>query len=502
MFTTFSLKAAEIKLDGKLDDNIWKTAKKFEKFYRYNTIHLSNVQTTALFNYDEENIYVAFICKEPRIDILVNDAKRNSPYVYYDDNVEFNIDCDNDRKSFYHILINPKGFCWVEFWVQPSRKYYTITNFKSYISAGIEGTEWIIEMMIPFYTITEEQIKNEININFARTRRAGFSDNEREESAVALKGQFLDPTVFIPTKLEKIDLDSYSIKISSPQINEIKLVEKNIGCKLSFEIKNCITKDRNVFLDIKDGKLGTVYSKNITLLPDERKEILLNLNIPESGIYKFNYVVKENNKTVFDATYPIEIKLYPITLDIVKPNYRDSIYATQKLDEIIISYKVELDEKEYKDGKFEISVNDNKNNNVVPILYEDVKKEGTVTLKLPETIDAGKYQILFKIIKDNGIILEENIFINKYLPAKGREVRVDENLNLLVDNTPFFPITWWAGAKFEDIATTGADAIIVQYSKNITTILDQLKSLNQYAVLMPFNSVNSKKYLYDLDNLS
>ncbi|HRR97041.1 MAG TPA: hypothetical protein P5150_09980, partial [Candidatus Ratteibacteria bacterium] len=60
--------STKIKLDGKIEEEIWQKAKRFTNFYQISSDKLVPVQTDVLFNYDEENLYFAFICNEPKID--------------------------------------------------------------------------------------------------------------------------------------------------------------------------------------------------------------------------------------------------------------------------------------------------------------------------------------------------------------------------------------------------------------------------------------------------
>lgn len=124
--------ATKINPDGKLDEDIWKKGATFTDFKLISTEKKTEVQTKVIFNYDDENLYFAFICDEPKIDKLKNEIKENTLRVYRDDSVEIMIDVDNNKGDYYHFLLNPSGNYGVEFRTQSGFVGSEVKDFKLY----------------------------------------------------------------------------------------------------------------------------------------------------------------------------------------------------------------------------------------------------------------------------------------------------------------------------------------------------------------------------------
>ncbi|MCS7180417.1 MAG: hypothetical protein NZ891_03595, partial [bacterium] len=199
----------KIKLDGKLEEDIWKKGKVFSSFFLKGSTTLSPVGTRVIFNYDKDNLYFAFVCDEPDAQKLKNEIRENSLKVYRDDSVEIMLDADNNKGDYYHFLFNPSGYYGVEFRTQGGFVGSEIENFKLYTGSLVEKDRWIIEVIIPYSSLTLERIKETISLNFARNRRVDLPSIQ--ESAIAEKGQFNNPNTFLTTKLEKIDLTLYAL---------------------------------------------------------------------------------------------------------------------------------------------------------------------------------------------------------------------------------------------------------------------------------------------------
>ncbi len=64
-------------------------------------------ETTAYLSYDEENLYVVFVCKDDPEKIRARLARRED--IDTDDNVGIDLDTFHDRQRFYMFLVNPRG---------------------------------------------------------------------------------------------------------------------------------------------------------------------------------------------------------------------------------------------------------------------------------------------------------------------------------------------------------------------------------------------------------
>ena len=97
-------------IDGKLDDACWQTAKPFSKFWIHNTEIQAEYSTQAMVTYDDEAIYVAFRCAEPRPEnIQTRVLPRDSSDVFRTDCVEVMLDPEQSRNDYFHFGVNASG---------------------------------------------------------------------------------------------------------------------------------------------------------------------------------------------------------------------------------------------------------------------------------------------------------------------------------------------------------------------------------------------------------
>ncbi len=96
-------------IDGKLDDEIWKSAAVFKDFIQVRPGEglPPSKPTIAYVGYDEKNLYVSFMCFDEPDKIRATVAKRDG--VGNDDNVRVTLDTFNDQRRAYILLFNPFG---------------------------------------------------------------------------------------------------------------------------------------------------------------------------------------------------------------------------------------------------------------------------------------------------------------------------------------------------------------------------------------------------------
>src|SRR5688572_3334925 len=96
-----------INIDGKPDEEVWKTAAVFKDFYQ--TTPGNNVApskpTEAYMLYDEYNLYIAFRCWDDQGKVNASVAKRDN--VFNEDNVRVWLDTYNDQRRAYILGFNP-----------------------------------------------------------------------------------------------------------------------------------------------------------------------------------------------------------------------------------------------------------------------------------------------------------------------------------------------------------------------------------------------------------
>jgi hypothetical protein len=106
-------KGQKIKIDGKLDEEAWKSAASTPNFVNVQTGEAdpkSPVQGKAKLTWDEQNLYVAFEVKDIKL-VGGFDKTAKDPHLWTKDTVELMIDPDGngDNKDYYEIQVGPQN---------------------------------------------------------------------------------------------------------------------------------------------------------------------------------------------------------------------------------------------------------------------------------------------------------------------------------------------------------------------------------------------------------
>lgn len=450
--------AGSIILDGRLEDDIWKKGRRFSGFNLIASDELAPVQTEVIFNYDDENLYFAFICEEPETGFLKNEVRENTTRVYRDDSVEIMLDSDNVKEDYYHFIFNPAGYYGARFRTQSGHVGFDIQELKLYTGGRIEDGRWILQAAIPYSSLGfEEGPKEEISLNFARNRRVNLA--AAQESTTGEKGQFHNPFVFMPVKLQNVDLSLYALRVASPEVKEAFMKEGGIETKLVTGIKNPTPGDKELAVTLYEAGLGVLSMLNLHIPANGEQELDFDFIVPEAGEYRIGLNIREKGVEVYEAVFPIEISHSPIALDLLKPRYRNSIYSKQKIDEIQAKVDVVLKEEEMRGARGEVVILDAGGRELARSRFSPAE-ENIISMKKP-ALREGEYRVSARLTKSGGEVLEISVPLYKLAPAEGSEVYIDENLNMVLNGRPIMPIIWWGGSPVEEIAKTGADAIIV-----------------------------------------
>lgn len=141
-----------ITIDGKPDEDAWKSAAAFKDFYQ--TYPGDNAApskpTEAYMMYDEKHLYVAFKCFDERDKIRATVAKRDN--VFGEDNVRMWIDTYNDQRRAYVLGFNPFGIQQDGIFTEGQGADFSVDIVME--SKGvIEEWGWSVEIKIPFKSL-------------------------------------------------------------------------------------------------------------------------------------------------------------------------------------------------------------------------------------------------------------------------------------------------------------------------------------------------------------
>ena len=139
-------------IDGKLDDEVWKSSVVLKDFYQIQPgDNIAPSKLTEVFvGYDERFLYVAFHCYDEPDKVRANIPKRDD--IFNDDYVGILFDTFNDKRKAYEFDFNPQGVQADGIWTTGMGEDFSLdVVLESKGSVTTDG--WVVEAAIPFKSI-------------------------------------------------------------------------------------------------------------------------------------------------------------------------------------------------------------------------------------------------------------------------------------------------------------------------------------------------------------
>lgn len=248
--------AGQIVVDGKLDEDAWKSAAVFKDFYNtapgYNTE--PSKPTVAYVMYDEHFLYIGFKCWDDKDKIRATVAKRDN--LSGDDNVRVWLDTYFDRRRAYVLWFNPLGIQQDGIYTEGQGADFT-PDIVMESKGAIEDWGWSVEVKIPFRSIRYVAGKGKIwGFNAARTIQRfnnefdSWMPDDRDNSGFLAKhGKLsgLDEVKFDRTLeiVPSVTLSETGERVSAREIATGRFVnhpgKKDIGVNLKYTISPNVT---------------------------------------------------------------------------------------------------------------------------------------------------------------------------------------------------------------------------------------------------------------------
>jgi hypothetical protein len=146
-------------IDGKLDDEVWKTAAVFKDFVQYRPVDLvaPSQPTEVRIGYDSKYLYVGFHAYDEAGKVRATIAKRDA--VFDDDWVGIWLDTFNDGRRSYELIFNPLGVQADAIFTEGVNEDFSVDIVHE--SKGVLTADgYTVEVAIPFKSLRYEAGKD------------------------------------------------------------------------------------------------------------------------------------------------------------------------------------------------------------------------------------------------------------------------------------------------------------------------------------------------------
>jgi Domain of unknown function (DUF5916) len=258
-------------LDGKLDDEIWKSAAVFKDFIqiRPGDNIAASKETIGYAGYDEKNLYFAFMCFDEPDKIRASVAKRDG--VGNDDNVRVTLDTFNDQRRAYFLQFNPFGIqgdgVLTEGGMGQGGPDLSVDIVMESKGAILENG-WSVEVKVPFKSLRFQAGKGKLwgfnmsrNINRLNEELDSWSPIERGIPNIRQLGKI---TGFDDIKIERTleIVPSITLSENAERIKDLRQplgsrivnrpIAKDLGVSVKFQITPNVTLDAAINPDFAE----------------------------------------------------------------------------------------------------------------------------------------------------------------------------------------------------------------------------------------------------------
>jgi len=199
------------KIDGKLDDEVWKNASQLGPFQSFRTATRPlDTTTMGYMAYDDTNLYIAFRSEDPAMDKLgasyAHDVWPEEEVTAAGGNcVEVAIAADKEGTRYYHIKLNYKNKRWdsltpASVWPKEIRGKDSYWDGEYETATHVDKTFWSVEMAIPWKTLNRqapmagERIKG--NLILRASKRGRLELWELSSWSLRVKLRFVEAKTF------------------------------------------------------------------------------------------------------------------------------------------------------------------------------------------------------------------------------------------------------------------------------------------------------------------
>ena len=419
-----------IKLDGKLDKEEWNGVPRLV-ISSLNSGQPTQVKTTLRAAYDSSNLYLGIVFDQNNMAKIKAPVRKHDGNIWADENVEIFLQNVNDgENNYYQLALNAAG----------SRYDGKIANRLSDPSwdrpwkAAVFKREnfWSCELKIPW------RIFDFVSSHTPRWRINVLRNNSVTKETTALSptyGSYHRPEKFIPLRLFAPDLNNYCVNIKDFKLDKMILGKNH--CLLTL---NCHRQGNFFFhLLLRDeaGKTRIVSRKVALTRGSQKVKIPFEQN--KAKTLKAKIFIENSKKMAIAESRELTVVMAPaLTVKVVEPHYRNTIFGGQKIEDIVIEAKVNVRKKYYKKLKIKASLKDSKSQ---ILSQKKLAAKSLVTFKFP-TIKLlhGDYFLLILLEDEKNNIIAQKMEVIKNLPFHSGQVTVGKNNFIEIDNKPFFPI--------------------------------------------------------------
>ncbi len=426
-------------------------------------------QTRFKMRHDNANIYFDIEAYESHMSSL-KAAKyaHGSDAIWQNDSIELNFCLSRNTLEYYKILIDNCGTVVGLKMVDDNTGSRTFIGqpWDSFATAQVRksNNRWHLQVKVPFGSMDIAKLE-EWRINVARNRYAG--GKAVHSSYSRLYGiSHIRPWDFIKVKMLNFSTDGYLWEIENIQN---KVINANT-LTLAFDVRNNNREFRRFVAQCGNKKNSSYVEAK------KYKRVSMNIPVKNHALNNFTLQLRSaSGQLMHTRSFDFKIDYAPIKLQLIAPAYRNNIYASMKLKEVIV--KVDAEKGLIKE---ELKISFPNGANIHTISPGELPK--TIKFNV-ENLPDGKHMLR----AESGEFVK-TVQIRK-LPYRQGEIYLDADGITYIDGKKFLPFGWFRVGPNSHV--TGINAM--QANQHNSSIKDMKKFLDlnlkrgKYAIIYPYS---------------
>jgi hypothetical protein len=452
-----------ISIDGRLTEPSWQQGEWYSGFSLLDLPDQpASMQTRFKVRFDASHLYIGVQADEPHTAAMRTEVTEKDGKVFRDDCVEVMIDPTGERIEYYHFIVNAMGTLYDAQRRQGGHVFTAEWNSSATAAAHIGTDSWSVELRIPVIELgLTTASTTDWAIDVARERQPPPAELS---TFAPLTGGFHQSTLYSALQLDGADFDRFLWELDHPGGVRAFPEGDNLTFSARTGIKNATSRAGDFQLrGILDNQPGP-WRKD-SLKPGEKREF--DFEIPDVLPGRQSLVLEladARNSDLILARKNVQIDVFyrPLSIDLIQPSYRNNIYATESLEELLFVVHSDLPEEEKNFLNLRAELLDTDGRSLCHRTLSGIPR-ATVDLQIPD-LQIGEYHLQISLEDTSGEIVHQTIETIRKLPRVPHEWRIDAEGVLRHNGEPILPFGWFSIPPEEMADSTHAYNLMQWYS--------------------------------------
>ena len=487
-----------IAIDGKLDEPAWEAGEWSSDFsFLDMPERRPGVQTSFKVRFDSEAVYFGIRAHEPTPGTMKLGSRIRDQHVWNDDCVEIMLDPTGERIEYYHIIVNGLGTVYDAQMRQGGNVRSVEWDCNVKTATAIGDNAWTAEFRLPLIELglNASSIGNWA-LNVTRARR---TQGIELSSYAPLTGGFHQPSLFAALTMREGDFGRFLWDIKPPYDAEVMPEGDALVHTAKIHVRNSGPAFR--FFRVR----GTLRESTGAWVTDgldkgQARELTIRVPLKQQGkqVFTLELADRKSGALLSVRKFQADLSYTPILLDVRRPWYRNSIYATETINAIECVATIALRDEELGKLRLRAALHPaGQDGAAAPALAEQtipaVQKKVSISLPIPKLPD-GAYALHVTLEnRASGAPAHSVTTTIHKLPAVPEEWRIDERNVLRHNGEEVLPFGWFS-IPAEAMAEKGhayrlMQAYSTQYKRSreaARTYLDTITAAGTHVTVYPY----------------